>query len=231
LYAFQAFKKIEKKKAAANNKNLKRNSPILKYGKNLDGSEQDLLNPMVLSFETPIQLNDSFPITLCDTNNKKLDDYSIQLDTISKQAILIRYPWKENTKFHLLVPKKAVMDSLHNFLIKADTVGFVTKSAAAYGAVQMRISGYQGLIKPLLLLTKEDKVLFSYPISKNLLQISMLPPGEYVLKILEDRNGNGVWDTGSYGKQKIQPEHISILKTNLIIKANWENELDLIINK
>jgi hypothetical protein len=232
LYAFQAFKKVEKKKTvSANNKNVKRNSALLKYGKNLDGSEQDLLNPMVLSFETPIQFNDSFPITLCDTNNKKLDGYTVSLDTASKQAILIQYPWQENTKFHLIVPKKAVTDSLHNFLIKADTVAFVTKSAASYGAVQMRISGYQAFIKPVLLLTKEDKVLFSYPITKNLLNIAMLPPGEYVLKVLEDRNSNGIWDTGSYGKQKIQPERITVLKPNLIIKANWENELDLIINK
>jgi hypothetical protein len=230
LYAFQAFKKVEKKKVP-NNKNLKRNSAFLKYGKNLDGSEQDLLNPLVLNFETPIQFNDSFPITLCDTNNKKLDGYTISLDTASKQAINIHYPWKENTKFHLIVPKKAVMDSLHNFLIKSDTVAFVTKSAASYGAVQIRISGYQSLTKPILLLTKEDKVLYSYPIAKNLLKIPMLPPGEYVLKVLEDRNGNGIWDTGSYGKQKIQPEHISILKTNLVIKANWENELELTINK
>ena len=58
-----------------------------------------------------------------------------------------------------------------------------------------------------------------------------MPPNEYTLKILEDRNGNGVWDTGKYDTQKLQAEIVHVLKDNLLIKPNWENELNLTINK
>ena len=83
-----------------------------------------------------------------------------------------------------------------------------------------------------MLLTQDDKVKFSYPITKNTLNIQKLPPGDYHLKLLNDRNQNGVWDTGSYyGKAKQQPEIVQLLATPLSIKGNWENELILIINK
>ena len=85
---------------------------------------------------------------------------------------------------------------------------------------------------PILQLTQDDKVKFSYPITSSLLSIPRLPLGEYSLKLLLDNNNNGKWDTGSfYGKQKQQPEIVKWLPIPLNIKANWENELNLILNK
>ncbi len=234
LYAFQAYKKTEKKKSTplvSGKKDTKQTVAALNYNKSLEGLEQDLLIPLSLTFETPIQLNDSFPIKLCDTNNLPVADYKIILDSGTKQKITIEYPWVEQTKMHLIVPKNSVNDSLKNTLAKSDTLRFITKSTSAYGASLIRITGYQQFANPILLLTKDDKILFSYPIVKNLLTIPLLPPNEYTLKILEDRNGNGIWDTGKYGTQKIQPEIVHVLKNNLLIKPNWENELNLTINK
>ncbi|MFY8165040.1 MAG: hypothetical protein ACOVJ8_00525, partial [Sediminibacterium sp.] len=212
-------------------KDTKQLATPLKYNKSLEGLDQDLLIPLSLTFETPVQLNDSFPIQLCDTNNLPLEGYKVYLDSSTKQIITIEYPWVEQTKMHLIVPKNGISDTLRNTLLKSDTLRFITKSTSSYGASLIRISGYQQFINPILLLTKDDKVLYSYPITKNLLNIPLLPPNEYTLKILEDRNGNGIWDTGKYNLQKRQPEIVHILKDNLLIKPNWENELNLTINK
>ncbi|MFM2439621.1 MAG: hypothetical protein RLZ16_619 [Bacteroidota bacterium] len=234
LYAFQAYKKTEKKKLiplVSGKKDAKQAITAIKYNKSLEGLDQDLLIPLSLTFETPIQLNDSFPIQLCDTNNLPVGGYKIILDSTTKQKITIEYPWVEQTKMHLIVPKNGISDSLKNTLVKSDTLRFITKSTSSYGASLIRITGYQQFVNPILLLTKDDKVLYSYPILKNLLNIPLLPPNEYTLKILEDRNGNGIWDTGKYDTQKIQPEIVHVLKDNLLIKPNWENELNLTINK
>ena len=84
----------------------------------------------------------------------------------------------------------------------------------------------------MLQLVQEDKVKFSYRITSSSINIKQLPPGEYVLKLLNDTNSNGIWDTGSYyGKPKKQPEKVKLLTTPFMIKANWENELILNINK
>lgn len=234
LYVFQAYQKVEKKKTntAANNKNVKKPPTGLKYSKNLEGNQQDLLTDLSLTFETPVQLNDSFPILLCDTLNKPLGNFSITIDTATKKTVNIRYEWMESTPMHLIIPKKSIIDSNQNFIAKADTIKFVTKSDADYGSALIRIAGYQNRTNPILLLTKENKVKYSYPIKQSLIQIIKLPPGDYDLKVLEDTNNNGIWDTGKYNiKSKQQPEIVKQLNEVLNIKANWENELNIIINK
>ena len=65
------------------------------------------------------------------------------------------------------------------------------------------------------------------------MNIAQLPPGEFQLKILEDANNNGSWDTGKYGfgNAPKQPEKVWILPYKLNIRADWENELNITINK
>ena len=232
LFAFQAYPKLEKKKNV--NKNaLKRNTTSLKYTKDLDGAEQDVLHALHLTFETPIHLNDSFPIILADTFNRPMGNYSVKVDSLFSNMIVVDYPWKNSMSFHLIVPQNAVRDTLNNKLFKTDTLSFNTKPASAYGSCMMRINGYDQFKNPILLLTQEDKIKFSFPITKNVLNIAQLPPGDFQLKILEDENNNGKWDTGKfgYGNQNKQPEKVWMLPNKLNIRADWDNELNITINK
>ena len=50
-----------------------------------------------------------------------------------------------------------------------------------------------------------------------------LPAGSYKLKAIEDRNGNGVWDTGNYRK-KIEPERVFNFNKAITIRGYWELE-------
>lgn len=234
LYIFQAHQKIEKKKTstATNNKNVKKVVTSVRYSKSLEGSEQDLLTDLSLNFDLPIQFNDSFPILLCDTLYKPLSNYTVSIDTATHKIVSIHYDWQESTPMRLIVPKKSLMDSTQNYLAKSDTIPFITKSEAAYGSAIIRITGYQKKNRPILLLTKDQKVKYSYPITQSIIQISKLPPGDYDLKILDDVNNNGIWDTGKFNNAiKLQPEIVQWLNTILNIKANLENELSININK
>jgi hypothetical protein len=232
LYAFQAYPKAEKKKiTSGTNKTVKRNTPSLKYTKSMDGNEQDLLQSMKLVFETPIHLNDSFPIVLSDTNLKPMEDYRVFVDSAVPNTLVIEHDWSSATKYKLLIPQNAIKDSLNNRLVKTDTVGFITKSNKAYGSCVIRLSGLEIYTKPVLLLTQDDKIKFSFPVTQNLLNIPQLPAGEFQLKLLQDENNNGKWDTGKYnlGQKNKQPEKIMILPKKLTIRADWENELNLAI--
>jgi hypothetical protein len=230
FYVFEGAKKIEKKKtsSSATNKNAKKEGmSFLRYSKSLEGSEQDLLSDLLLSFDAPIQLNDSFPIQLCDTLNKPLDNVTLSIDSTQK-LITIKYDWVESTKLHLIIPKKSVKDTLGNTLFKSDTLAFKTKSESAYGTVLIRMNNYQSFKNPILQLTKDNKVKFSYPMKQAIFRISKLPPGDYQLKLLLDENNNGIWDTGKYSQQK-QPEIVIKLPTILNVKANWENEANVVL--
>ncbi len=233
LYAFQAYKKSDAKKAIASqgSKIAKAKSAVLKYSKILEGGgDQDLLNPLQLAFDSPIKINDSFPILLCDTNNKPLTGFAISLDSASRN-VFVKYAWEEQTKFHLIIPKGSIYDSSFNTIQKSDTLKFITKSEAAYGAVLIRLSGFQQIKNPVLLFTQDDKVKYSFPITQSLIRIPKILPGDFILKILEDDNNNGKWDTGKFGKIRKQPEHIRLIGTTINIKSNWDNEFNVVINK
>jgi len=232
LYAFQAVKKLEKRKSSAIVKATKKTGAVLKYSKDFDGNEQDVLHPLHLSFETPIHFNDSFSIVLCDTFNKRLAGANISIDSAHPETIIVSYPWKIGTKYRLIIPQASIKDSLNNFLVRTDTLSFITKKEEAYNSALIRLKGFENLKNPVLQLMQDEKVKFSYPIVSTLINIKQLPLGEYTLKLLLDKNNNGKWDTGAYfGKQKLQPEIIKLFSTTLNIRANWDNEIDLILNK
>ena len=53
-----------------------------------------------------------------------------------------------------------------------------------------------------------------------------LIPGEYTIRITEDKNNNGLWDTGDLYK-KIQPEKIRSFDSPVRIRPNWDMKLTL----
>ena len=230
LYAFEASPKKEKKAlSTVGAKNAKKQSPVLKYSSNLEGKEKDILSPLILNFETPIRLNDSFTISITDTNLVQQEGAALAINAQNKQQVDIDFPWEANTDYKLVLPQKSIKDSLSNFLIKADTIRFKTKSESSYGTAMLRINGFQEFEHPVLLLIQDQKVKFSYPITQNLLRIDLLPPGDYQLKLLSDANQNGRWDTGKFMGKKLQPELVRNLKLILNIKSNWDNEMNLIL--
>jgi len=232
LYAFQGAKKLIKIKASTASKTTKKTGAVLKFTKDFDGSEQDILHPLHLTFETPIHFNDSFKIALCDTFNKKLEGASISIDIAHPETITVAYAWKTATKYRLIVPQASIKDSLNNILVKKDTVVFITKPESAYNSCTIKLAGFEKLKNPIIQLAQDDKIKFSYPITSAVLNIPILPVGEYAITLLLDNNNNGKWDTGAYyDKPKRQPEIVKLFTTPLNIRANWENEISLILNK
>ena len=74
------------------------------------------------------------------------------------------------------------------------------------------------------LLDKSYKVVDELQNTKNFM-FSMLPPSDYLLRILIDNNENGVWDAGNILKNE-EPEEVFLYAEPIILKANWEINLD-----
>ena len=57
----------------------------------------------------------------------------------------------------------------------------------------------------------------------------MNPSTKYYIRLFNDRNDNGVWDTGDYDK-KIQPEEVFYFPKVWEMKANFEFEENWDVN-
>ncbi|MGY8922902.1 MAG: hypothetical protein ACKVJR_04140, partial [Flavobacteriales bacterium] len=49
----------------------------------------------------------------------------------------------------------------------------------------------------------------------------LLKAGKYIVRLIEDPNGNKQWDTGDYLK-KIQPEKVIYYWKEIDLRANWD---------
>ncbi len=229
LYAYKQAKKTSPTSSSSNNNAGKQEGDKdkrLKYSINLESGRQDILKKeLQIEFSRKIEKFDSTKLLLCDTNFKRLTDYSIQLDSTKKKLIITK-DWVEKNNFRLILQKEVVTDTTNTTLAKSDTLRFATKNEADYGSVKIRFNNLDTAKHPVLLIFKENTLIESIKITQRDFNRKLFNPGEYDIKILLDKNNNSIWDAGNY-KQKLQPEIVRQLEKKLSIRANWDNETDI----
>jgi hypothetical protein len=132
------------------------------------------------------------------------------------------------TIYYLLINANAVKDSSGLALTKTDTIKFVTKSKDDYGSVKLNFFHLDTTKHPIMLLFEGDQMKYKIPLTSNSWFNKMMLPAELEIRILYDENNNGQWDPGNYS-QKIQPEKVIAIPNKMTIKANWENENDILL--
>lgn len=188
------------------------------------------------NFEDTFSLLANTPIVTVDTSkiglvvsDSLLAPYSYVLDTVENK-IDFDFDIEPNQRYRFSLLPGAVSDF---FGIQNDSLDYVisTSGYADYGNLRMTLGG--AVKYPLILqLTNEKGELQREIIApeSKIFEFSNLEPGNYVVRVIFDDNGNGKWDTGSYLK-KLQPERISYYPDVIEVRANWELEQNFIISE
>ena len=224
IYAFEAFKKIEKKIYATTNTKDAKEDKRLKYNVSFNNGEQDLLSPLELTFAKKVSIKDSAAIKLVDTSFVPKENYTLTLDSAATK-LSIGYNWPAGEPFKLLLTKGFVADSLGNTTAKSDTLSFYTKKEADYGLIKFKFPNIDTTRHPVLQIIERNEVINSYALTSNQLLIKRYKPGSYELRILFDTNKNGIWDTGSFQVNKRQPEIVIEIPKPISVRNNWDNEI------
>ncbi|MFZ9209041.1 MAG: Ig-like domain-containing domain [Sediminibacterium sp.] len=224
IYAFEEFKKTEKRIYASSSSKDSKEDKRLKYNASFNNGEQDLLAPLELTFAKKIILKDSSTIKLVDTNFVSKEEFTLTLDSTATK-LSIGYNWPAGEPFKLLLPKGSVTDSLGNTTAKSDTLSFYTKKEVDYGLIKFKFPTIDITRHPVLQIIERNEVIGSYPLTSNQLIIKRYKPGSYELRILFDTNKNGIWDTGSFKFNKKQPEIVIEIPKPISVRNNWDNEI------
>ncbi len=198
----------------------------LKYFTSITNSQQDVLSPLTITFNNKLKDFDSSRIRLTDTLDHPFNA-SISIDSTDK-IITVQNQWASSTDYRLIISKDFATDSLGTGLLKSDTVKFKTKKETDYGSLKINFKNLDKYTNPVLQFVSNNKVVNSYPLASDVLSIKLFEPGNYDLRILEDTNKNGIWDPGNY-HEKRQPEKVFYIPQKLNIRANWDNEKDLVL--
>lgn len=226
FYVFEAFKRKTATTSTTSATTASKTDTRLKYTHNLDNGNQDLLSPLELKFGKPIKKIDSSKLLFTDSGFNPVKPSRISLDS-TRTILSLHFPWKEQTRFNLILLKDVLEDTAGIGLVKADTLKFITKKETEYGSIKLRFNNINLQKNPILQFIQSDKIIESVPLTSNELIRKLFKSGSFEMRILYDTNKNGVWDTGAFGKVKRQPEIVQLISKPLSVRANWDNEVNI----
>jgi hypothetical protein len=198
----------------------------LRIGNNLNNSQHDILTDLVLRSERGFRNLDTAKLRLyIDTVFTPVNNYTVTHDS-ARNELRIATAWQQGTPYRLVIDKDFAEDSTGRKLLKADTVAFATRKTTDYGQLRIRVRNIDTSQNPVLQFVQGEKVDFATPIKSGSFASNLFLPGEYELRILYDRNNNGVWDPGDFFK-RLQPELVVPIGRKVSVKPDWENEFDV----
>ena len=199
----------------------------LKLTNNFIYGKQDLLNTLQLTTNSSLKIFDADSIMLMDTSFVKIKEYAITIDS-SRKKISIDKKWPSNQPFNLVIFKNGLSDSSGLKLLKNDTIKFYTKSTSEYGSLKITFKNIDLTQHPILYFLEGENIKYTFNIQNETWENKMMLPGDFSMRILYDKNNNGQWDPGNY-KLKLQPENAISLPEKINIKADWENEREIVL--
>jgi hypothetical protein len=202
----------------------------IRFQASLTNNQQDILQPLQLIFESPLQSWNIRSINLYkDSTYTAVDSIEITADS-TKKIIRIQPDWLEGNSYHLVLAQGAFNDSTGKTLTKTDTLHFTTKRKTDYGKVKIRLRGLELSTKPVLQWAQNEKVLRNVILVSATFNDELFLPGDYQLRILYDTNGNGQWDTGQFFGNRRQPERVLPINKKITVKPGWTNEYEIDID-
>ncbi len=199
---------------------------VFKISSNLENKKADILNPLELTFSRRIANADTAEIKLLDSLNNKIDPGKYSWDSTFTKLTL--HPiWQPGMNYSLIIPDSIYRDPTGKFL-KGDTLKFSAKSVSEYGRIVLRFKNLDPSKNPVLQLFQGEKMVASGPIKNSEWVNNLIPPATYEIRILFDTNGNGIWDAGNFNLKR-QPEIGITIPQTISVKADWDNERDIIL--
>ena len=233
--------RIEKEKAKAKAEGREYKDPNAKNPFSLKISAGKEVNPekgFNITFGTPAVKFDStaMEIAIVDENkNKTPIKWHLERDSMNMCRWKVIADWKEKTNYRLYIPKKSVTDVM-GYENDSTVVEFATYDPEKFATVSLNITGV-GRSKYILLLTDSSgKTLQEIKdVKSGKYRFNFVTPGDIRLRIIEDKNGNGKWDSGDV-LSGLQPERAEAYFNErgedlFTTKMNWDFEINIDMSK
>ena len=182
-----------------------------------------ILDTFSLSSNVPIADVDESLIQLMDKDSAFVAFKTYLSET--KKRLYVAFEKEEENEYKLDIMPFSITDMFGD-INDSISASFRTLASDDYGILNfdLRLSENTPLVAELLD-SKNEIVRKKVLDSPQTVSFTFLPPGNYVLKVIIDDNGNGKWDTGNFLERR-QPETIKFFENEIELRANYElNEI------
>ena len=147
--------------------------------------------------------------------------FRLERDSLALLQYTIRGEWRPGQEYVLNVDSAAV-EGLYGHVNKNFDATFKVGKDETYGALFLLIPDADSTAVVQLLMGA-DKLVKQVNVKDGRADFFYLSPGNYYIRLFNDHNGNGLWDTGSYAEDR-QPEEVYYYPQAFTIRANWDIE-------
>ncbi len=186
----------------------------------------DIHEPFRLKFAHPISSFDSTAARLL-VDGDSSGRARIERVEGSRRAFRIPFQWRDSIEHEVLIPNGTFRDhrGLTNDSLR---FSFETRYPEYYGQITLNYELPEKRGKQYLLhLLKGDRIEERRIIRKkgdSTVTFRGLEPGDHSIEVIQDRNGNGRWDTGDY-LEAVQPERVWRYSKGVKVRSNWELDI------
>ena len=184
-------------------------------------SAMDVYDYISLTFNEPLAGVDTAAIHLKQKVDTLWQDVAFDFvhDSLDIKRYNVYAEWEPGESYALEVDSTA-MHGLYGLFTDKIKKEFKAKKLEEYGQIFFNVQGADSLAF-VELLDAQDKVLRTVPLVDGKADFYFLNPGKYGARLINDTNGNGVWDTGNYAGKR-QPEMVYYYPQVLDLKANFD---------
>ncbi|MBO5732274.1 MAG: Ig-like domain-containing protein [Alistipes sp.] len=190
-----------------------------------------------MEFDYPLTRFDSAAITLRMVRDGESDttnvDFHFVQDTLNRRKYQLRAEWVSKAKYTLTMPA-GVFANIAQEQNDSMSYNYTGSDPEQYAIVRVNVKSSHPKTRYILQLTnaqgRTQKQIFDVKSGDYIFEY--VSPGDVMLRVVEDKNGNGKWDTGDMVAMR-QPERTEIYKNEegvelITTKANWE--FDIAVN-
>ena len=191
---------------------------------------------LTMEFDYLLTKFDTAAITMTMTTEQITEPQNVKFsfiqDTINRQKYRLDTEWTPNAKYELIIPAGTFENVAResNDTLKYSYTG---SNPEKFAIVNVKVSGTHPQAKYILQLTnaqgKVQKEISN--VTPGSYRFEYVTPGDVMIRVVEDMNANGKWDTGDMVLMR-QPERTEIFKNEdgvelITTKENWEYDLEV----
>lgn len=201
------------------------------------------INPeqgLEFEFDYPLVKLDTAAITLIETDDKQQQrnvPITLTRDTANMRRWRLMTKWGDGLKYKLSIPDSTFVD-VAGYTNDSITKDLTTMAAEKFAKVIVDLRGRNDSANYILQLTAADgkKVINEIRGAKTGQHtFNYVPEGEVCVRVVEDANGNGRWDSGNLIESR-QPERVEVYRNErdeevISTKMNWDVEIVADMNR
>lgn len=153
-----------------------------------------------------------------------IQEFTARISETNPYQILLKSNFEAGKKYQLTIPSKTI-SSFYDKIGDPYRLDFEADKVENYGSLAFRLTNAPTANYWIQLLDSSDKVLYQKYTKGDYVKFDILKPGEYIVRILVDNNGNKYWDEADLTKEIFAEDSFVYYKQS-VVRPLWDSNED-----